>query len=158
MSIEFHRRNPSSYVPPVTKKLGLERYSNRPHRSDRPFGFDGYDEHVGFNHYDRVEQEWSQREKKRRFKREEMDSGSERPDSCDLQQVPKINQNHVASSTEQHLPLDMSKPKQEISDDAELKTTLPKFETIFDYSVLYTNPYFDANASNSKVKLEDDIM
>ena len=153
MSIGFRPRNPSSYVPPVTKKLGLERYSNRPHRGDRPFGFEGYDEHVGFNHYDRVEQEWSQREKKR-FKKEEMDSGS---DSNDLQKVPKINQNHVAG-TEQHLPLDMSKPKQEISDDAELKTTLPKFETIFDYSVLYTNPYFDANASNSKVKLEDDIM
>ena len=152
MSIEFHPRNPSSYVPPVTKKLGLERYSNRPHRGDRPFGFEGYDEHVGFNHYDRVEQEWSQR--KKRFKKEEMDNEK---DSSDLQQVPKINQDHVAS-TEQHLPLDMSKPKQEISDDAELKTTLPKFETIFDYSVLYTNPYFDENASNSKVKLEDDIM
>ena len=149
MFIELHHRNPSSYIPPVTKKLGLEQYSNRPHRSDRPFGFDGYDEHVGFNHYDRVEQEWSQREKKR-FKKEEMDSVS---DSCDMQ----INQGTIAGP-EQHLPLDMSKPKQEISDDAELKTTLPKFETIFDYSVLYTNPYFDANASNSKVKLEDDIM
>ena len=152
MSIELHYRNPSSYIHPVTKKLGLEQYSNRPHRSDRPFGFDGYDEHVGFNHYDRVEQEWSQREKS--VKKEKVDNQS---DSCDLQKVPKINQGPV-TGPEQHLPLDMSKPKQEISEDAELKQTLPKFETIFDYSVLYTNPYFDANASNSKVKLEDDIM
>ena len=83
MSIELHPRNPSSYVPPVTKKLGLERYSNRPHRGDRPFGFDGYDEHVGFNHYDRVEQEWSQRERKRVKKEEVVDS-----EKCDLNQVP----------------------------------------------------------------------
>ena len=149
MSIELHPRNPSSYVPPVTKKLGLERYSNRPHRGDRPFGFEGYDEHVGFNHYDRVEQEWSQREKQR-VKKEKVDN--ER-DSCDMQ----FNQRPIAGP-EEHLPLDMSKPKQEISDgdDAELKTTLPKFETIFDYYVSHPNPNIDVN--ESKVKLEDDIM
>ena len=145
----------------------MEQYSNRPHRSDRPFGFDGHEEHVGFNHYDRFEQELSEREK--RIKKEEIDSGSETQVTHDKLIVQKSSHfldlcasQQDVSGLELQFPLDLSKPKikQEVSDDThceknifEFKSTLPKFEAIFDYSVLDANPGFDV--VESKLKLED---
>lgn len=148
-------RTKKSYIPPKTKKLGLDQYGNRPHRSDRPFGFDGHGDHVGFNHYDRFEQEWSDRE--RRIKKEEIDSGfstqvtqdniklgfspfSHFPDSCTSQQVPKIKQE----------VLEDSDSKQNIM---EFPPSVSNFEDIFNYSVLDIKPGCGAGESNLKPDL-----
>ena len=161
-------RNPKSYIPRKTKRLGLDRYRNRPHRSDRPFGcFEGYDEHDGFNHFDRCEQEWSERERKR-VKEEEMESGSgtqvnrdDFPQFKDLCASPKIIEEECkdtdSSAFELQWPLDMSrlKVKQEDDTHSEKNISLPKFEAIFDYSVMDMNMNTELDVGDSKRKFED---
>ena len=71
-------RTPNSFIP-RPRKLGLEQYQNRPNRRDRPFGFEIFEDHVGFNRYDCFEQELS---KMKITKKEEYPSNSRPTDSA----------------------------------------------------------------------------
>ena len=56
-------RSPKAYIPRA-RELGLEQYQNRPNRSDRPFGLEGHEDHIKYNHYDNFEQVQSEMERK----------------------------------------------------------------------------------------------
>lgn len=59
-------RGRREFIKMLFSRLGLDRYSHRNNRPDRPFGFDGGDDDDGYNRFDRYDREEKVERRKKR--------------------------------------------------------------------------------------------